>query len=109
MKRIIQMCSRSSNGKVIPDAVKLRLRGKGSGFKEGPNNKESDEPLHLCVSSKMKDKYEFACALVQELITNVYEEYQRFCIRNSIVPTTNLSIKKEESVSSRKNTMNADV
>jgi hypothetical protein len=32
--------------------VKLRLRGRGSGYKEGPEKRESQEPLHLCVSSK---------------------------------------------------------
>jgi hypothetical protein len=30
MKRIVELCS---------DAVKLRLRGKGSGYKEGPYNR----------------------------------------------------------------------
>lgn len=29
------------------DVAKLRLRGKGSGYKEGNNKEESKEPLHL--------------------------------------------------------------
>eukprot|EP00341_Mesodinium_pulex_P007815 CAMPEP_0116909700 /NCGR_PEP_ID=MMETSP0467-20121206/14432_1 /TAXON_ID=283647 /ORGANISM="Mesodinium pulex, Strain SPMC105" /LENGTH=64 /DNA_ID=CAMNT_0004585109 /DNA_START=761 /DNA_END=955 /DNA_ORIENTATION=+ len=33
------------------EPVKLRLRGKGSGYKE-VNKKENSETLHLCVSSK---------------------------------------------------------
>jgi hypothetical protein len=102
MKRIVEMCSRTSDGKFISDAVKLRLRGRGSGYKEGPNNRESEEPLHLCISSKFFDKYQRACVLVQELISNVYEEFRRYCDRIGKIPCSNLSIQKEEAVSSRK-------
>jgi hypothetical protein len=58
MKRIIENCSKDMNSQ---DVVKLRLRGKGSGFKEGPRQEESKEPLHLCVSSRFYDKYLLAC------------------------------------------------
>lgn len=37
---------------VESDSIKLRLRGRGSGYKEGPNKAESDDPLHLCISCK---------------------------------------------------------
>jgi hypothetical protein len=37
------------------------------------------------------------------LIINVYEEYKRFCERNGKTPTTNLTILKEENISSKKN------
>ena len=114
MKKIVELCGRDLDGKCIPDAVKLRLRGRGSGYKEGPYNRgnflflyflknlESDEPLHLCISSKFQDKYKRACTLVQELIISVYEEFKRFCERNGKTPSTNLTIQKEESVSSRR-------
>jgi hypothetical protein len=59
--------------------------------------------LHLCISSKFQDKYKRACTLVQELIISVYEEYKRFCERNGKYPSSNLTIQKEESVSSRRN------
>jgi hypothetical protein len=39
MKKIINLCSNDNNGKFMPNAVKLRLRGRGSGYKEGPDNK----------------------------------------------------------------------
>jgi len=39
MKRIVEICSKNNDGSLVKDAVKLRLRGKGSGFKEGPLNK----------------------------------------------------------------------
>lgn len=61
------------------DIVKLRLRGKGSGFKEGPRQEESKEPLHLCISSRFYDKYKLACDMAQELLLNVYEEYKKYC------------------------------
>jgi hypothetical protein len=39
MKKIVENCSIGHDGKILPDAVKLRLRGRGSGFKEGPYNR----------------------------------------------------------------------
>ena len=55
MKKIIQKCSLGLDSSINPyEVVKLRLRGKGSGFKEGPRQEESSEPLNLCVSSKYK-------------------------------------------------------
>jgi hypothetical protein len=39
MKKIVEICSRAKDGKTIYDAIKLRLRGRGSGFKEGPYKK----------------------------------------------------------------------
>jgi hypothetical protein len=39
MKKIVELCARDRDGKFIPDAVKLRLRGRGSGYKEGPYNR----------------------------------------------------------------------
>lgn len=43
------------------EILKLRLRGKGSGYKEGPEQQESDENLHLCVSAKDEVCYQIAC------------------------------------------------
>jgi hypothetical protein len=39
MKKIVEICSKGPDGRFMADAVKLRLRGKGSGYKEGPYNK----------------------------------------------------------------------
>lgn len=82
--------------------MKLRLRGKGSGFKEGPRQEESNEPLHLCISSRYFDKYQTACNHVQELIMNVYEEYKRFCEKNKKEPKPDLQVKKIETVTGRR-------
>lgn len=51
MKKIIE-CSTNHLFNNRRDQLKLRLRGAGSGYKEGPENRESEEPLHLCVSAK---------------------------------------------------------
>ena len=75
MKKIINECSKSGED---GEGVKLRLRGKGSGYKEGPENKESDEPLHLCISSKNTEKMKKACLLVDELLERIHQEYKEY-------------------------------
>lgn len=99
MKRIVELCSRGSNCQGH-DIVKLRLRGQGSGFKEGPNKAESDEPLHMCVSSRFLDKYQMACKHVQELIQQVYAQYADFC-RAKGLRDPRISLRKSESISGR--------
>ena len=83
MKRILNECKQNNN---INDNVKLRLRGRGSGYKEGPQNKESDEPLHLCISAKNQEEMKKACSLVDDLLNKIYDEYKKFCIKNNISP-----------------------
>lgn len=79
MKRICQECAVGFDPNVNPwEIVKLRLRGKGSGFKEGPNKEESPDPLNLCISSKYKEKYDYACSEMEKLLLEVYAEYKKF-------------------------------
>ena len=92
MKKIINECS-SRNDK---DIVKLRLRGQGSGYKEGPQNKESDEPLHLCISAKNPEKMKKACFLVDELLNRIKEEYKIYCEKNNISPVDEQIARKIE-------------
>ena len=82
MKKILNECKNNN----INDNVKLRLRGRGSGYKEGPQNKESDEPLHLCISAKNPEEMKKACGLVDDLLNKIYEEYKKYCIKNNISP-----------------------
>jgi hypothetical protein len=79
MKRIIDKCCKGMNGQAH-DIIKLRLRGIGSGFKEGPNNTESQDSLHLCISSKYHSKFMIAVGEIEKLLKNVYREYRDFCI-----------------------------
>ena len=89
MKKIIDECKLlepHSN-----DIVKLRLRGRGSGYKEGPQNKESDEPLHLCISAKNKEGMEKASECINELLSKIYEDYNKHCAKNGIKPISEIS------------------
>jgi len=98
MKKIVETC-----GSNEINEVKLRLRGRGSGFKEGPHKLESDEPLHLCVSSKNYEKYQQACDLLEDLILTVFDEYKKYCHKTNKIPLQKIYIKKEEGIS-RKST-----
>lgn len=113
MKKVIDMWNTYSPG--TKNLIKLRLRGKGSGFIEKPENKESEEDLHLCVSSKFLEfgnqeiasllpfhrhrifmAYEvftFACRSIESLLTSVYKDYKKYMIQQHGVEV-NLSIKK---------------
>jgi hypothetical protein len=58
--------------------AKLRLRGQGSGFLEGPEQEESTDGLMLCVSSQEAQGYETAKNLVSDLLEDVYRQYRKF-------------------------------
>lgn len=86
MKRILDLAMNElsySHEHSSQDLLKLRLRGKGSGFREGPNNRESDEPLHLCVSTKNYNVYKTACMHVEDLLDKIFEEFVFYMAKNS--------------------------
>lgn len=95
MKNILNKLKDSHFKGPIQDIIKLRLRGQGSGFKEGPNERESDEPLHLCVSSQYHEKYIEACKLVEKLLKDIYREFNNFCSKRGR-PTKHYKIIKME-------------
>lgn len=59
--------------------AKVRLRGRGSGFKEGPARKESDDPLMLCVSAADEKGFAEAQRLLRELLEDIYKQFREFC------------------------------
>ena len=61
------------------DSAKLRLRGRGSGFLEGPLKQESNESLHLCVSCKDGESYAIVIREVTALLEEVYAQYDCWC------------------------------
>jgi len=69
---------KGNNMKRIVDSTgaKLRLRGKGSGYLEGPTRMESPEPLHLCVSCTNYSGYMQAIRLVTDILEGIYGDYQ---------------------------------
>jgi hypothetical protein len=69
MKAIAEKC----------DGVRMRLRGKGSKFLEGPEQKESKDPLMLCLTASSSKAYKAAVSKVKDLLEQVYQEYDVFC------------------------------
>lgn len=74
------------------ELLKLRLRGKGSGYKEGPDQQESNESLHLCVSAKDELIYSNACSRVERLLSSIYAEYAEFTRKQG--RTVDLSVRR---------------
>lgn len=81
-RRIIGAKGANMKRVVKQTEAKLRLRGVGSGYYEGAGQKESSEPLQLCVSCTTPEGYKIAVAQVKELLKRVYEEYKQYCHEN---------------------------
>mmetsp|Transcript_118250 Transcript_118250/g.339245 ORF Transcript_118250/g.339245 Transcript_118250/m.339245 type:complete len:467 (+) Transcript_118250:180-1580(+) len=94
MKRIVKMSE-----------AKLRLRGIGSGYFEGAGQKESQEPLQLCISCTSPEGYRTAVQQVDELLKRVYEEYKMFCRDNGMpVPDLQINLSENQLVYSSRGT-----
>jgi len=68
--------------KAIAEAsgVKLRLRGRGSGFLEGVEQEESADPLMLCISAPDAAVYKYAVKLTRELLDGIHRDFCQFCM-----------------------------
>lgn len=75
--------------------AKLRLRGQGSKFLEGPEQKESSDPLMLCISAPDVSGYEEAVRLVRERLEVIYAEYRQFCARSRL-PSPQVEVQMHE-------------
>jgi hypothetical protein len=100
MKTIVDKCFDES----IPqmDNIKLRLRGRGSGYKEGPDRKESHEDLHLCVSGKLYSKFKLACSLVEHHLKQIYSDYKELINLKYKEDNEEIKILKKEACSNKK-------
>lgn len=89
--------SKGSNMKKIVQQTdaKLRLRGQGSGYFEGSGQKESSEPLQLCISCTNVEGYKTALRLTEDLLSKVHDEYRGFC-RDNGLPMPDLQINLSE-------------
>ena len=76
--------------------TKIRLRGKGSGYKEGPKNEESKDPMELCISSLNLISYLKCSQEIENLLRNVYCQYYLYQCNN----------QKNENDSNNKNNNN---
>lgn len=61
--------------------AKLRLRGRGSKFLEGPEQLESTDPLMLCVSVESNAGYVEAVERITALLEGIYADYGEFCAK----------------------------
>ena len=77
-------------------STKIRLRGKGSGYKEGDLNIESNEPLELCISSLNYSTYINCCRLVESLLKKIYFDYYEY--RKEITPSSLINAIKQKEI-----------
>lgn len=59
------------------NTVRIRLRGLDSGFKEGPEQREVDEPIHFIVSSDDREQLEMAIGKLHVLLERIHHEHQQ--------------------------------
>lgn len=102
MKKIIEECF--NDRPFESDSVKLRLRGRGSGYREGPSNKECNEPLHMCISTKNQLYYDRCTGLIERLLLDICQSYDTYIHKNQKTheqqqhrPPYNIRLYKKES------------
>jgi len=94
-RRLLGVHGQNMKGIAEQTGAKLRLRGTGSRFLEGPERQESTDPLMLCVSAPDMSAYVEATRLVRQLLENVYRQYQQAC-KASGRPASELGINMHE-------------
>lgn len=55
--------------------IRIRLRGIGSGFKEGTLQQELQEPMHFNISAENEELLRVAVDKIQNYITNTRNDY----------------------------------
>ena len=63
--------------------TKIRLRGKGSGYKEGINNEESKDPMELCISSLNVVSFSRCSSAIENLLLKIYYQYYLYQCKNA--------------------------
>lgn len=74
---------------------KTRLRGKGSGFLEGAEQKEADEALHLCISCRDQDSFEEAVSMAVKEIQQIQRDFIAYRKSKGLPVPKNLGCKVE--------------
>merc|ERR1712039_165008 len=95
VRRIIGLHGAHVKAIAEQSGTKLRLRGCGSKFLEGPEQQESTDPLMLCVSAPDQSAHDAAVQLISELLERNYKDYTAFCQRNRL-PVPDLRIQLHE-------------
>merc|ERR1712193_580992 len=86
-----------SHMKAIAESTgaKLRIRGRGSGFKEGPENVEANDPLMICISATSSKGFVDSTKDVESLLKHVHNQYCAFCEERNL-PRPNLVVEQTE-------------
>lgn len=79
VRRLLGPAGQNMKDIAAQTGAKLRLRGRGSKFLEGPEQIESAEPLMLCISVEGQDSYIEAIDRVTKLLEGIYSDYTEFC------------------------------
>ena len=69
--------------------TKIRLRGKGSGYKEGPKNEESKDPMELCISSLNMISFTKCSNAIENLLLQIYYRYYSYQCKNFMEKNNN--------------------
>jgi hypothetical protein len=65
--------------------------------------------MHLCVSSKYLEVYNMSCQLVEELLNNLYREYDSYCRKTGRRYQGMLKIKRIEAFGGNQPKLNPEV
>lgn len=63
--------------------LKIRLMGKGSGFKNRYTEIEFDDSLRICVSSTNNIVFDRACVLLESLLRKIYDDFEVYLRTNN--------------------------
>lgn len=84
VRRLIGSGGEHMKSIAIESGAKLRLRGRGSKFLEGPEQLESEDDLMLCISAPDAEGYEKAKSAASDLIQRVQQHYRNYCRKSGI-------------------------
>lgn len=102
VRRILGRAGANMKSVAERTGVKLRLRGRGSKFLEGPEQQESTDDLMLCVSGQDDAGFQLAKDLVSEILRDIYKQNVAFCRRvGKAPPALNLQMHDGYRVGSR--------
>jgi len=76
-----------------PEA-KIRIRGTGSKYLEGPDHEESSDPLMICISATSQKDFDNAVSEVETLLHKVQSDYKSFCSSRGL-PTPEIAVVRE--------------
>ena len=72
LKRIIDYCSKGPGGVYIPDAIKLKLKGVGSGYREKVGDRKDHHINGAIIGREILEKYTSDKELIDRVVNCIY-------------------------------------